>query len=83
LLLLLLAVNGLSCSRAADQSASTVPMADSAAQDAAFSAPPWLRERLPPGTIAYFRLPSPWRTLLGPAGKTTDRMFRRAGLYPF
>jgi len=58
-------------------------MADSAAQDAAFSAPPWLRERLPPGTIAYFRLPSPWRTLLGPAGKTTDRMFRRAGLYPF
>lgn len=55
---------------------SQVAMADEAAQRAAFSESPWLRDRLPPDTIVYARLPSPWRSALGPAGKTNDRMFQ-------
>lgn len=55
---------------------SQVANADADAQRTAFSASPWLRDRLPPDTIVYARLPSPWRSALGPAGKTNDRMFQ-------
>lgn len=44
-------------------------------QSAVFSDDPWLRDRLPGDTIAYARIPSPWRLAFGPAGKATDRMF--------
>lgn len=57
-------------------STSKVASADDSAQKAAFSDAPWLRDRLPADTIAYVRLPSPWRSALGPAGKTNDRMFQ-------
>lgn len=77
LLLLGLLLLLVSCGR--DQEAvSTVSSATSAAQEQAFSQGTWLRERLPADTIVYLRVPSPWRTLLGPADKTTDRMYQSA-----
>jgi Tfp pilus assembly major pilin PilA len=63
------------CGREAGDS-SSVPLASESAQATAFGAGPWLRDRLPADTIVYARLPSPWRSALGPAGKATDRMFQ-------
>ena len=65
----------LACGREAGDT-SSVPLASESAQATAFGSGPWLRDRLPPDTIAYLRLPSPWRSALGPAGKTNDRMFQ-------
>ncbi len=63
-----------SCSKdAPEQNASEAAAPDR--QAAVFSDDPWLRERLPADAIAYMRIPSPWRLVFGPAGKTTDRMF--------
>lgn len=56
----------------------SVPMADAPGQSQAFGDGAWLRERLPADTISYVRLPSPWRTLLGPADKRADHMYASA-----
>ena len=55
---------------------SSVPVANESAQASAFGSAPWLRDRLPADTIVYARLPNPWRSAFGPAGKTNDRMFQ-------
>lgn len=64
-----------SCNRSGDGT-SSVTSAEQATQERVFSQGAWLRERLPADTIVYLRLPSPWRSLLGPADKATDRMFQ-------
>lgn len=46
--------------------------APEAALAATFGQGTWLRERLPADSIAYLRVPAPWRLLLGPAGKSSD-----------
>jgi Tfp pilus assembly major pilin PilA len=65
----------LACGREAGDG-SSVPLASESAQATAFGSGPWLRDRLPPDAIVYARLPSPWRSALGPAGKANDRMFQ-------
>lgn len=74
--LLLLMSLLIACGREAGDACPSVPLASESAQTTAFGSGPWLRDRLPPDTIAYLRLPSPWRSALGPAGKTNDRMFQ-------
>jgi type II secretory pathway pseudopilin PulG len=74
-LFLFLLLAATACSRDTEHSTS-VPMADVATQVKVFSADAWLRDRLPADTIAYLRIPSPWRVLTGPGGKDSDRMFQ-------
>ena len=72
---MMLALSLFACGRDAGQETS-VPLASESAQSTAFGAGPWLRDRLPADAIVYARLPSPWRSALGPAGKRNDRMFQ-------
>lgn len=70
-------VVGLSaCGESGGPETHSAPMANASQVESTFGQAPWLRDRMPADAIVYARLPNPWRTLLGPAGKDSDRMFQ-------